>query len=295
MPAFTWNLLDDVRRMLAFEYMQNAFMAGAAAAAMGAVLGWFVVVRGETYATHTLANVAFPGAAMAAYFGWPLLFGYFGLAIVAALGLASLAPQGGVEGSSHSATVGAVQAMALALGFLFLTLYHGVLSSLTAFLFGSFLGVTHDDLLVMIVTSTVVIAAVTIMGRRLLFASVDPAVSTAAGVPSRRLTLVFLVLLACGVAEAAQFTGILLVFAVIVIPAATAQTLSARPSTSIALSVVIAVLTVWTGLTVSFYSDQPVGFWVATIGFGLYVAARVATATRRQVGRTRAAPVQTFA
>src|SRR4051812_34711097 len=102
-----------MRHVLAYEYMQNAFMAGAAAAVMGALLGWFVVVRGETYATHTLANVAFPGAAAAAYLGWPLLLGYFGLAVVAAFGLAWLAPPGGAEGSSHSATVGAVQAMAL--------------------------------------------------------------------------------------------------------------------------------------------------------------------------------------
>jgi zinc/manganese transport system permease protein len=183
--------------------------------------------------------------------------------------------------------VGAVQAMALATGFWFVSLYQGFLGNLSGFLFGSFLGVTRDDVIVLAATAVVALAALALIGRPLLFASVDPRVAEAAGVRVRAVSFAYLILLGCAVAEASQFTGVLLVLALVVVPAATASLLTARPSAGLALSVAFAVVTVWSGLSAAYFTDRPVGFWVTTIGFTGYLLARAAalvpTRSRRPV------------
>jgi len=258
--------------VLQFSFMRHAFLAGAVAALMCGAIGWFAVLRGETYAAHTLATVAFPGASGAAYLGMAPLVGYFGFALAGAALIAWLSPSSAGRQERHSATVGAVQAVALALGFWFVSLYRGFLGNLSGFLFGSFLGVTRDDVLVLTATAAVALAALAFIGRPLLFASVDPRVAEAAGVPVRGVSFLYLMLLGCAVAEASQFTGVLLVLALVVVPAATASLVTARPSAGLALSVGLAVATVWSGLAAAYVTDRPVGFWVTTIGFAGYVA-----------------------
>jgi zinc/manganese transport system permease protein len=177
--------------------------------------------------------------------------------------------------------------MALALGFWLVSLYRGFLTSLSGFLFGSFLGVTRDDVLVLACTALVALAAVAVIGRPLLFASVDPRVAEAAGVPVRAVSFVYLILLGCAVAEAAQFTGVLLVLALLVVPAATASVITARPSAGLLLSVGLALGTVWAGLAAAYFTDRPVGFWVTTIGFAGYVLARGFAAVHYGFARRR--------
>ena len=126
----------------------------------------------------------------------------------------------------------------------------------------------------MFAVSAAAVLAVVTLGRRLLFASVDAERATAAGVPVRAISTAFLVVLGLAVAMASQFTGVLLVFALLVAPAATAQVITARPAAGIAFSVAIAVATAWLGLTIAFFANQPVGWWVTTIGFLGYVVAR---------------------
>lgn len=276
----TWNLGHDVHVLLQYAFMRNAFLAGGVAALMCGTVGWFAVLRGETYAAHTLATVAFPGAGAAVYLGFAPLLGYFGFAVAGAGLIAWLSPWGPGRRELNSAAVGAVQAMALALGFWFVSLYRGFLSSLSGFLFGSFLGVTRDDVAVLALTALVALALLAAIGRPLLFTSVDPRVAEAAGVPVRALSLAFLVLLGCAVAEASQFTGVLLVLALVVVPPATASLLTARPSTGLALSVAFALVAVWGGLAAAFFTDRPVGFWVTTVGFAGYVLARGAAGLR---------------
>jgi zinc/manganese transport system permease protein len=276
----TWNLGHDVHVLLQYPFMRNAFLAGGVAALMCGAVGWFAVLRGETYAAHTLAIVAFPGASAAVYLGFAPLLGYFGFAVAGAGLIAWLSPWGPGRRELNSAAVGAVQAMALALGFWFVSLYRGFLSSLSGFLFGSFLGVTRDDVAVLALTALVALALLAAIGRPLLFTSVDPRVAEAAGVPVRALSLAFLVLLGCAVAEASQFTGVLLVLALVVVPPATASLLTARPSTGLALSVAFALVAVWGGLAAAFFTDRPVGFWVTTVGFAGYVLARGAVGLR---------------
>lgn len=279
-PHLSWDLRRDLELLLQYPFMRNAFLAGAVAAVMCGAIGWFAVLRGETYAAHTLASVAFPGASGAVYLGLPALVGYFGFAMAGAGLIAWLSPAGPGRLERHSATVGAVQAMALALGFWFVSLYRGFFSSLSGFLFGSFLGVTRDDVMVLTVTAVVALAALMLVGRPLLFASVDPQVAEAAGVPVRAVSLVYLILLGCAVAEAAQFTGVLLVLALVVVPAATAAVLTARPSAGLALSVGLALFAVWAGLAGAYFTDRPVGFCITTVGFAGYVLARGVAAVR---------------
>ena len=281
-PRLSWDLHRDLHLLLQYPFMRNAFVAGAVAALMCGAIGWFAVLRGETYAAHTLATVAFPGASGAVYLGLAPLVGYFGFAVAGAGLIAWLSPPGSGHGERHSATVGAVQAMALALGFWFVSLYRGFLSSLSGFLFGSFLGVTRDDVMVLTLTAIVALSLLAALGRPLLFASVDPRVAEAAGVPVRAVSLLYLILLGCAVAEASQFTGVLLVLALIVVPAATASAVTARPALGLALSVGLALATVWAGLGAAYFTNRPVGFWVTSVGFAGYVVARAVAAVRNR-------------
>jgi zinc/manganese transport system permease protein len=281
-PRLTWDLGRDVHLLLQYPFMRNAFVAGAVAGVMCGVIGWFAVLRGETYAAHTLASVAFPGASGAVYLGLAPLAGYFGFAVAGAGLIAWLSPPRPGARERHSATVGAIQALALALGFWFISLYRGFLTSLSGFLFGSFLGVTRDDVAVLLITAVAALGVMAVIGRPLLFASVDPLVAEAAGVPVRAVSLAYLILLGCAVAEASQFTGVLLVLALLVVPAATASALTARPSLGLALSVGLAVATVWAGLAAAYFTNRPVGFWVTSAGFVGYVLARGAAALRRR-------------
>ena len=282
---FSWDLHRDLHLLLQYPFMRNAFVAGAVAAVMCGLIGWFAVLRGETYAAHTLANVAFPGASGAVYLGLAPLVGYFGFAVAGAGLIAWLSPLGPGQQERHSATVGAVQAMALAIGFWFVSLYRGFLSSLSGFLFGSFLGVTREDVVVLVVTAMLALGLLAILGRPLLFASVDPRVAEAAGVPVRAVSLLYLILLGCAVAEASQFTGVLLVLALLVVPAASASALTARPSAGLVLSVLLALGTVWAGLAAAYFTNKPVGFWVTSVGLAGYLLARGGAAIRGRWAR----------
>jgi zinc/manganese transport system permease protein len=253
-------------------------------------IGWFMVLRRQTFAGHTLSMIAFPGAAGAALAGLPLALGYFGACGLGALLLAAISrPSERVGGADESAAIGTVQAVGLGLGYLFVVLYGGQLSSLEALLFGTFLGITADQVRTLALVAIPSLALLAALGRPLLFASVDRAVARAAGVPARALDLAFLLLLGLAVAATAQITGALLVFALLVTPAATAQKLTARPGWGLALSVLIALAVTWVGLTIAFFSPYPVGFWVTSLSFGLYVLARLAAARPKRRGATAAA------
>ena len=265
--------------MWRYPFMRHALVAGTAVAVMGAAVGWFVVLRREAYAAHSLAMVAFPGATAAVYLGLAALLGYFGLAVAGAGAVAALGP-GTRTGSyrGHSAVVGSLQAAALALGLLFASLYQGSLANVTSFLFGNFLGISRTEATSLVVVSGLAVVALGFLGRPLLFASVEPTTAAGSGIPVRPLSAAFLVLVGVAVAAASQFTGVLLVFSLMVTPPAIAQILTVRPSVSLMLSVTVAVVLVWVGLAAAFFTDRPVGFWITSIGFAAYVAVRAGTA-----------------
>jgi len=285
----TWNLVTDMRQLFAFHFMVNAFRAGTVVAVAAGVIGWFMVLRRQAFAGHTLALVGFPGAAGATWLGIGAAWGFFGFCSIAALSIAAL-PHGDARGySEQSAGIGVIQAFALACGFLFVSLYRGFLNGVNALLFGSFLGITDGQVLVLLVVGAVALAVLVVAGRPLLFASVDPGIAEARGVPVRVLSLVFLLLLGLTVAEVSQITGTLLVFALLVMPAAAAQALTARPASSLALTVAISLVVTWAGLGAAYYSPYPIGFFVTSFAFAVYAAAAAIAAVRRVPGPNIAA------
>lgn len=279
--GLSWNLPDDVTRMLAYPFMVNAVEAGTAVAVMGGATGWFMALRRQAFSGHTLSAIAFPGAAAAALAGLPAAIGAFGFCGAGALVLARIEGPGDRTAGASAAT-GTLQAFALGLGFLFAGLYHGLLSGLDALLFGTFLGIARAQVVALLVVAGTVLAALAAAARPLLFASVDPDVARARGVQVDRLAAGFLLLLGLAVAETSQITGALLVFSLLVTPAATAQLLTARPWLGAGLSVALALGVTWLGLGLAYFSIYPVGFYVTSLSFGLYVLARALDARRRR-------------
>jgi len=280
--GFSWNLLADIRDMWSYLGIVNAFRAGTVVAVLAAPVGWFMVLRRQSFAGHTLAVVGFPGAAAAAWLGIGVAFGYFAFCLAAALVIAAL-PQRGRGYTEESAVIGTVQAFALASGMLFVALHRGFLGGTTALLFGSFLGITTGQVTTLAAVAVAALVVLAVIGRPLLFASIDADVARAHGVPTRALGTVFLLLLGASAAEVSQITGALLVFALLVLPPATAQLLTLRPVYGLALSVGLAVLTVWVALFVAYYSPYPIGFWLTTITFGLYLLTAAAGAVRTRL------------
>ena len=273
----SWNLVDDVRQLLQHQFMVNALRAGAVVAVLAGAIGWFMVLRREAFAGHTLALVGFPGAAGAVWLGVSANLGYYAFCVTAALVIAAPSTGRGRARGEESAAIGTVQAFALACGFLFATLYAGLLTETNALLFGSFLGITSAQVVTLAVVAAVALAALTALARPLLFASVDADVAQARGLPVRLVSALFLVVLGVAVAEASQITGSLLVFALLVAPPAAAQRLTSRPGRGIVLSVVLAVAVTWLGLGIGYFSSYPIGFWITTFAFGVYVLAHAAS------------------
>jgi zinc/manganese transport system permease protein len=271
--------ISDLHQLTAYPFMVNALEAGTIVAAMAGVIGWFMVLRRQTFAGHTLSVMAFPGATGALLIGLSAAAGYFVFSGFAAL-IIGVAAGGQTrrDRSQESAITGAVQAFGLACGFLFLSLYQGVLANYESLLFGSFLGITHGQVLALAAVAAVALGLVAVAGRPLLFASLDEGVARARGVPTRALGLGFLLLLGLAVAETAQITGALLVFALLVAPPATAQLITPRIAPSLVLSVILAVLITWVGLALAYFYDYPVGFYITTVAFLTYLVVRAARA-----------------
>src|SRR5260370_22451599 len=270
--GFTWDLGDDLRQLFQFHFMVNAFLAGTIVAVVAGLIGWYMVLRHQTFVPPTLALVAFPGAAGAVLVGIAAAWGYFGFCVAGALVIAAV-PRARARGySDESAVIGTVQAFALAGGFLFVTLYQGLLDDVNSLLFGSFLGITDGQVRTLLWVSIGAVAALALMARPLFFASVDPDVAAARGVPVRALSAGFLVVLRLAVAEASQLTGALPVFALLVVPAATAQLITVRPVVSAALSVGLALTATRLRLAIAYFTDYPIGFTVPTGAFAGYLA-----------------------
>jgi zinc/manganese transport system permease protein len=281
--SFSWNLLADLQEMWSQPFMVNAFRAGLVVAVLAALVGWFMVLRRQSFAGHTLSVVGFPGAAAAVWLGFGAATGYFAGCVIAALVLAATVRPGGGY-AEESAVTGTVQAFALGSGALFVALYKGLLSGTSALLFGSFLGINSGQVWLLVIAAVIVLAVLAVIGRPLLFVSIDVDVARANGVPIRLLDTAFLLVLGATAAEVSQITGSLLVFALLVLPPATAQLMTARPVRSLLLSVLLAVLTVWIALFIAYYSPYPIGFWLTTLAFGGYVLVAAVVTVRRRWG-----------
>ena len=288
--GLNWNLVDVIRQLLSFHFMVNALRAGTIVAVVAGAIGYLMVLRRQSFAGHTLAVIGFPGAAGATWLGLDAAIGYFVFCVAGALIISALPGvdrrNAGLGGfSEESAAIGTVQAFALACGFLFVSLYHGFLNGLNNLLFGTIIGITDQQVLVLLIAGTGCLVALVALGRPLLFSTMDPEVARARGVPTRLVGTAFLVLLGITAGGTSQITGSLLVFALLVAPAAAATRLTAQPAVGIALSITLAVLITWMGETFAFFSPYPIGFWVTTLGFAAFLLATAYRGITDRIGR----------
>ncbi len=269
--------------LLQYDFVQNAFLAGTLVAIVAAVIGYFVVLRAQAFAGEALADTGFVGTTGAAILGISSLLGMLGLTLLAALGIGAL----GERVRGRDIEIGMVLSFVLGLGVLFLSIYIQSAANANAgvsVLFGSILTVTRRDVIITLITGCVTLLIIALLFRPLLFASVDPEVAQARGVPVRLLSIVFLLLLAVATAEAVLVIGVLLVFALLIAPAAAAEHLTHRPITSIILSVILGLTFTWGGLFLALVgtgSHFPVSFYISTMAALTYFASVLIARLRR--------------
>lgn len=273
-PSFSWNLVADAQQMLAVDFMRAAFLSGSVIAVTCGLVGYYVLLRRLIFASDALSHVGFAGAMAAAFLGWNPFVGLFGGSIIVGIGMGQ---PGRSNARSRDVAIGTVLAWILGLGALFLGLYlaHPAANTNIAVgvgvLFGSIFGVDAQTALVISVVGAATSIVLLAMARPLLFASLDPEVARARGLPVRLLDALFLTLLAVTVAEAVPAVGALLVFALIVTPAASARRLATRPYVALFLSAALALVITWVGLTMAFYLSYPMSFDISALGFVVYV------------------------
>ena len=277
-PAFpsaiwSWNLIADIQNMLSFAFMRNAFTAGTASAIVAGLVGYFVVLRGSSFAAHAISHIGFAGAAGALLLGINPILGVGALSLAASAGMGAL----GKRLRGRDAVIGLIMAASLGLGVLFTTMYQGNAANALAYLFGQIFGISAGAALLTVATSVVVLLALTALYRPLLFASLDEEVAQARGVPVGPISVGFLLLMALAVTEAVQVSGVLLIFALLIAPGAIAERITRRPASALAVSGGLAVLITWISLTLAYYTPYPVSFYVPALAFVLYLGARLAT------------------
>jgi zinc/manganese transport system permease protein len=264
--------MTSVRELLGYPFIVNALVTGSAVAAASAASGYFMVCRRTTFAGHALPNIGFAGAAGAVLLGIEPVYGLFALTLSAAAAMGLFAR----DLRDRDVTIGIVMTAALGLGFLFLALYSGYAARVYGILFGSILGISASAARVSLVTSAASLGILAFLYRPLLFSTFDPELARARGVPTLLLSVVFLVLLALIVSTAVQLMGALLLFTLMVGPAATATRLVKSPPAAIGLSVALGLLYVWAGILAAALSEVlPVSFCIATISFLVYLPVRL--------------------
>jgi len=258
--------------ILQYSFIQNALLAGICVAVVAAVAGYFMIVRGLTFAGHALPNIGFAGAAGAVLLGIDPVFGLFAFTIGAAIGISIL----GERLNERDTAIGVIMTLALGLGILFLSLYAGFAQQVYSILFGQIVGISRTNMLITAIASILTLALLLVLFRPLLFSSFDPEVAEARGVPVRLLAMVFLVLIAITVSLAVQVVGALLMFTLLVGPAATAIRIVQRPLWAIILAIALGVSYTCLGIFLAAYSVYlPVSFFIATLSFGVYLPVRL--------------------
>ena len=255
--------------MFTYDFMQNAFTAAGIVAVVCGLVGFFLVLRAQTFAGHALSHVGFAGATGAVLLGISPLWGLVALTLVAGIGMGLL----GERLHQRDVAIGIVLAMSLGLGLLFLHFFTAYATQATALLFGNILGVDAATVWTLLLLGIAAIAALAAISRPLLFASLQPELAEAKGVSLRTVSVLFLAVVALAVAQCAQIVGVLLVFALMVGPAAAAQRITTRFWHGIALSVALALVEAWFGLVLAFITDWPTSFWITALSGSIYLAA----------------------
>jgi zinc/manganese transport system permease protein len=255
--------------MFQYDFMINAFAAAGIAAVVSGIVGFFLVMRGQTFAGHALSHIGFAGATGAGLVGLAPLWGLTGFTLAAGITMGLLSERI----SNRDVAIGVVLALALGFGLLFLHYYTSFATQATALLFGNVLAVDHAT-----ITSLAALAVIALLGlgaimRPLIFASLQPELAEAKGVSLRLVSTAFMVVVALAVSQCAQIVGVLLVFTLMVGPPAAAQRLTTGLWSGLALAAALALAEAWLGLTAAYYSDWPVSFCIASLsGLGYFAA-----------------------
>ncbi|MCI4343042.1 MAG: metal ABC transporter permease [Thermoplasmata archaeon] len=266
-----WNIVYDLRVMLQYEFVRNAFEAGTVIAILAGVVSYLVVLRRSSFAAHALGHVGFSGAAGAVLFGVAPIYGLLLFTTTSGSGIALL----GQKASHRDVEIGTVLAFMLGLGLLFLSFYNGFATEAYSILFGSIVGISNSQVVFTVETSLAVLAVLAVVYRQLLFASLDEEVAEAKGMHTLVLGVIFMLALAVAISIAVTIIGVLLIFALTVTPAAIAIRLSRRPLVAVLISVLVALFATWAGIFIAFYEVEPTSFFIVTIVFVLYVIVRI--------------------
>jgi zinc/manganese transport system permease protein len=265
-----WNLVADVQQIFQYEFMQNAFIAGTIVALLAGVVGYFVVLRRVAFASEALAHGGFAGATGAVVLGQDVFLGLLAFTGVSGAFMGLL----GDKLRGRDVAIGGTLAFSLALGALFLTISTRFAGQAVNILFGNILSIGSTDVRFVASFALLALCGVAVIYRPLLFASVDAEIADARGVPVRALSVAFMILLAVTVSASVQVVGVLLIFALLILPAAAAQHLTAQPSRAIGLASVLAVIYVWAGLLIGFYVPYPPSFFITMFAFLTFIVVR---------------------
>ncbi len=255
--------------MLSYDFMIRAFAASGIVAVVAGAVGYFLVLRGQTFAGHGLSHIAFAGATGAALFGLSPLWGVLGLTLAAGIAMGAL----GERLSGRDVIIGVVVSLSLGFGILFLRLTTTNATQATSLLFGSVLAVSPATLAGLGVLGPLTLLALAVISRPLLFVTLQPELAEAKGVSLRLFGVLFLALVALAVSQSIQIVGVLLVFTLLVGPPAAAQLLTSRLLPGIALSSLLALAQAWLGITIAYYTDWPTSFWITALSALVYGAA----------------------
>ena len=257
----TTTIIAIIAAMLEYDFMRNAFAAAGLAAVVSGLVGYFLVLRGQTFAGHALGHIGFAGATGAVLIGVASVWGLVGFTVAAGIGMGLM----GERISGRDVAIGVVLALALGFGLLFLHYYTAFATQVTALLFGNVLAVERSTIATLVGLAVVTLAGLAAIMRPLIFASLQPELAEAKGVPLRFVSTAFLAIVALAVSESAQIVGILLVFALMVGPPATAQRLVTGLWSGMALSAGIALVEAWLGIAIAYQTDWPVSFCIALL------------------------------
>ena len=266
-------------QILQSQFMVHALIGGSLVAVAAGLLGYFVITRQNAFAAHALAHIGFPGATGAILVGAPVIVGL----AVFCVGGGLLIGLFGRRVADREMATGTILALATALGVLFASLASANASTTTSVLFGNLLAISRNQLVVYGAFTLAVVGTLAVLARPLVFASVDPAVAEARGVPVRALGLAFVVLLALTITMAVQVVGTLLLFALVVTPAATALRITARPVRVAAIAVALALGAVWGGLVLSAMVDLPPSFFIVSLAVTAWVVVLAVVGRRRRL------------
>jgi zinc/manganese transport system permease protein len=281
-PSPGWNVFDDLAALFHYAFMVHAFEAGTIVAIAAGAIGYFVVLRGSAFAAHALSHIGFAGATGAVVLGISPVFGLLAFTLASGATIGAL----GNRLRGRDVTIGIVLAWALGLGVLFISLYRGYATEAYALLFGEILGISASDVAITLVAGMVTVAGLIAIYRPLLFSSVDEDLASAKGVPVTALSIAFMAILAVAVTEAVQVVGVLLIFALIVAPAAIAVRFTSRPPAAILAGIGLALLFTWLGLAIAYYSPHPVSFFITSLAFATYLGVRLSEPIRSRLRRS---------